>query len=354
MNNDEELLTTAEDYKDFFKRKFINSLKKLLSFLLTNINEKSSLYLTLQKINNILNNKNIDYDKLIGKLCNNDKLMVNLSILKDSNINNTVFEELLKKSTLKDWVLIPELCVDKIIKELNNKDTIKFVIEDIKSIYVSAESYNSIVKMISENDENNTKLYNPTEQIMASKNVSNIDINTLFKDAKYKQMTSYEMIIRMMVDEKTEQKVGEYMNNIKEDDVNEAASKLDDVLKNNNTNSNATQLLGTMLSNIKDEVIGMGNANVQIDGKEAMENLMNIAKKVADNLAIDVKKSGLTPLEIWEATSSLARSTVKSDALDIVDGIIKQNIYNGMNNNPNTEQDLQEKLRMLNFDDDVD
>lgn len=357
--NTETTLTTAEDFKEFFLQKFATSMKDLVSFLLGEISEENSTYSKLTKINNILNNKNIDYQRLVNKLCNNEKIIMNLTILKESNINETVLDELLKKGSQKDWVLIPEFHVDKIIREIDNKQTINKIIDDIKNIFVCAESYNGIDKMISEHNTDGTdEEFDPTKNLIASNNLSDINVNTMFKDVKYKQMTSYEMLIKMMVDEKTENKVGEYMNNIKEDDVNEAASKLDDVLKGSEANSNASKLLGTMLSNIKDEVIDLGNQkNSQVEGKEAMENLMNIAKKVAGNMATDVQSSGLTPMEIWEATSSLARKTVKSDALDIVDGIIKQNIYNGMNNDQQqteSNNDLQNKLKMLNFDDEND
>lgn len=362
--NTESTLTTAEDFKDFFLNKFSVSIKSLVTFIMSEINNENSTYQKLNKINNILNNKNIDYRKLINKLCCNEKITMNLTILKESNINEIVLDELLKKGTSKDWVLIPEFHVDKIIREISDKQIINKIIDDIKNIYICAESYAGIDKIISEHDTNDDKEFDPTKSLIASNKLSDIDINTMFKDVKYKQMTSYEMLIKMMVDEKTESKVGEYMNNIKEDDVNEAASKLDDVLKDTESNSEASKLLGTMLSNIKDEVIQMGNQkNQKIEGKEAMENLMNIAKKVASNMATDVHSSGLSPMEIWEATSSLARKTVKSDALDIVDGIIKQNIYNSMNNgskqeenkfSPQMNSDMQSKLMSLNLDDEND
>lgn len=359
---DESSLESAEDYKVFFLKKFHTSMKDLLSFLLLQFDESSVINQKLTKINNILTNKSVDYRKLINKLCGNEKIMINLTILKESNINETVLEELLKKGEKKDWILIPEFHVDKIIRGLSDKQSIIRLIDDIKNIYVCAESYKGIEDMLTEQDEDSE--FNPVEKIMSSRDPNDININSMFKDVKYKQMTSYEMLIKMMVDEKTESKVGEYMNNIKEDDVNEAASKLDDVLKNTESNDNASRLLGTMLSNIKDEVIEMGNnPNQNLDGKDALQGLMSIAKKVAGGMTDEVKQSGLSPIEIWEATSSLARKTVKSDALDIVDGIIKQNIYSGMNNNQGMNmnmngdsqvEELGNNINSLNFDDDVE
>ena len=84
------------------------------------------------------------------------------------------------------------------------------------------------------------------------------------------------------------------------------------------------------------------------------KRLMNIAKKVANNMSSDVQKSGLSPMEIWKATSSLAKSTVKSDALDIVDGIITQNITESMNPGMSNVNDLQNQIKLMNINDDSD
>jgi hypothetical protein len=349
--------STAADYKNFFLSKFSTSLKNLVEYLidLLSKNPSSVNKPKMLKIDNFLKNKSINYSKLIEKLCKNDKLMPNLSILKDSNMNTEVFNNLLKKGSAKDWVLIPEFHVDRIILEIDDNTIRQNIIDEIKNIYVCATSYSEIVSMIDESESGNTGSveFDPFNKIVQNEELKDIDINTMFKNVEYKQMTSYEMLIRMLVDAKTESKVGEYMGNIKEDDVNEAASKLDDVLKNTEANSDATKLLGSMLQNIKEEVIHLGNCNnTNIEGKEAMENLMNIAKKVAHEMSEDVQKSGLSPMEIWKATSSLAKSTVKSDALDIVDGIITQNICESMNPEHMNSQDLQQKMKMMNIDDD--
>lgn len=347
--------STASDYKEYFLKKFTESLKNLVDYLIANLDGDSSNRSKLLKINDFLNNKKINYSKLIEKLYKNDKLLPNLSILSDSNMNPTVFDNLLKKGTSKDWVLIPEFHVDKILLEVDDDNFRQKVIDEVKNIYICATSYSEIVAMITESD--NSEEFNPFSTIVQNNNMGDIDVNTMFKNVEYKQMTSYEMLIKMLVDNRTEAKVGEYMGNIKEDEVNEAASKLDDVLKNVEANPDASKLLGSMLSNIKKEVIDLGEKNnANVDGKQAMENLMNIAKKVATDMSENVKESGLTPMEIWKATSSLAKSTVKSDALDIVDGIITQNISeSGSNPEMMNQQDLMNqinKMNLMNIDDD--
>lgn len=271
-------------------------------------------------------------------------------------MNPMIFDNLLKKGTSKDWVLIPEFYVDKILLEIEDDNFRQKVIDEVKNIYICATSYSEIVVMIEDSD--NSGEFNPFSTIVQNNDMKDIDVNTMFKNVEYKQMTSYEMLIKMLVDNRTEAKVGEYMGNIKEDEVNEAASKLDDVLKNIEANPDASKLLGSMLSNIKKEVIDLGEKNnANVDGKQAMENLMNIAKKVATDMSDNVKESGLTPMEIWKATSSLAKSTVKSDALDIVDGIITQNISESTNPGMMNQQDLMnqiDKMKLMNIDDDDD
>jgi hypothetical protein len=346
--------STAADYKDFFLKKFSDSLKNLVEYLINLLDKNSLNRDKLLKIDNFFKNKNISYTKLIHKLCLNDKLMPNLSIFKDSNMNSTVLNNLFKKGLIKDWIIIPEFNIYNILLEINDNNTKQNIVEEIKNIYVCATSYSEIISMINETD-NDPSNFNPFNKISQNNDLKDIDINSMFKNVEYKQMTSYEMLIRTLVDAKTESKVGEYMENIKEDDVNEAASKLDDVLKNSETNSDASKLLASMLANIKNEVINLGNKNNNnMEGKQAMENLMNIAKKVANDMSDDVKNSGLSPMEIWKATSSLAKSTVKSDALDIVDGIITQNIYESMNIGVSNSNDSQNKYKPMNIDDDSD
>jgi hypothetical protein len=128
-------------------------------------------------------------------------------------------------------------------------------------------------------------------------------------------------------------KMSDYMSNIKENDVNEAAEKLNDVLQSDNFNSNkqTTKILSDMLSSIKSEVINLKGAETdKMKGKQGVEQLLGIAQKVAGNMMGTIKDSNVSVLDIWDATSNLAKSTVQSDALNIVDGLIRSNIQQNM------------------------
>ena len=59
--------STASDYKDFFLKKFSSSLKNLVEFLISTLDENSPSKKKLLKINDFLNNKHINYPKLMEK-----------------------------------------------------------------------------------------------------------------------------------------------------------------------------------------------------------------------------------------------------------------------------------------------
>ena len=70
-----------------------------------------------------------------------------------------------------------------------------------------------------------------------------------------------------------------------------------------------------------------------MQGKQGVEQLLGIAQKVAGNMMGQIQGSNVSVLEIWDATSSLAKNTVKSDALNIVDNLIRSNIMQNANAN---------------------
>jgi vacuolar-type H+-ATPase subunit E/Vma4 len=125
----------------------------------------------------------------------------------------------------------------------------------------------------------------------------------------------------------------DYMENIKEDDVNQAADKLTDVLNSDNFKGNkqTTKIISNMLGKIKDEVINLKNEPLdKVKGKQGVEQLLGIAQKVAGNMMSSIRENNIDVLDLWDATSNLAKSTTNSDALNIVDKLIRSNIQNNM------------------------
>ena len=143
--------------------------------------------------------------------------------------------------------------------------------------------------------------------------------------------------------EQMDNKMTDYMSNIKENDVNEAAEKLNDVLNSDKFSSNkqTTRILSDMLSNIKNEVISLkGVETDKLQGKQGVEQLLGIAQKVAGNMMGTIKDSNVSVLDIWDATSNLAKNTVQSDALNIVDGLIRSNIEQNMKRTQGVDPNL--------------
>jgi hypothetical protein len=86
-----------------------------------------------------------------------------------------------------------------------------------------------------------------------------------------------------------------------------------------------------MLTNIKDEVINLKNDdNGQGSGKKNVEQLLGIAQKVAGNMMGTIKSNNINVLDLWDATSSLAKNTTNSDTLNMVDTLIRSNIEANM------------------------
>jgi hypothetical protein len=141
-----------------------------------------------------------------------------------------------------------------------------------------------------------------------------------------------------IINQQMDNKMTDYMNNIKEDDVNEAASKLHDVLNSEKfqENKQTSQILSSMLDSIKAEVINLKSDANTLSGKQGVEQLLGIAQKVAGSMMGSIKESNVSVLDIWDATSNLAKNSVQSDALNIVDNLIRSNIAANMNKGQET------------------
>jgi hypothetical protein len=86
-----------------------------------------------------------------------------------------------------------------------------------------------------------------------------------------------------------------------------------------------------MLSKIKNEVINLKNSpEEKTSGKQGVEQLLNIAQKVASGMMTSIKSNNINVLDLWDATSSLAKNTTNSSALTIIDKLIRTNIENSM------------------------
>lgn len=315
---------TPNDYKDYFYNKFIGLFKGLVNSLiqrLPNCNEKNDL----NKIAGLM--EKLNYDKIIVKLATNNKLMEVLLFLNKNKFNQDVCSKYLI-STDKYWSLMPSFNINKILVSLDDNGK-TYLQEQVNNLHVCAVTYSKVIEQLESCKDGEN--FNPFDSV--GKVDDNMDINTLFNGVEVKNISAYEMLMESIINQQMDNKMSDYMSNIKENDVNEAAEKLNDVLNSDKFSSNkqTTKILSDMLSNIKNEVINLKSGETdKLQGKQGVEQLLGIAQKVAGNMMGTIKDSNVSVLDIWDATSNLAKNTVQSDALNIVDNLIRSNIEQNM------------------------
>lgn len=328
-----DLTQTATDYKDYFKNKFISIFNELIDKVLLILPNDSEDKPNLIKIKNY--GEKLNFEKLIQKISENTRLFDIINLLMKNNSDNEIYFNFFKNKE-KYWTIIPTFNINVILLQITDRQLHLEILSKIIDLHICAKTYSKVIEQIN-SCETEGKEFNPFESIG---NVnSNIDVQSLFSGVEVKNISAYDMIMSTLINQETNNKMDEYMNNIKESDVNEAAAKLTNVLEGDNFQGNkqTSKLLSDMLANIKDEVIGLKNNNngVNMQGKQGVEQLLGIAQKVAGNMMGKIQGSNVSVLEIWDATSSLAKNTVQSDALNIVDNLIRSNIVQNINNKYN-------------------
>ena len=320
---------TAEDYKEYFKKKFVSLFNGLVDQIIEALPPNSDEYKNLMKIKNL--NEKLNYEKIIKKIEENKKLIDIINLLSK---NDSDMESYLRFFNNKEkyWIILPSFSINTIILQIPEKKIHVEIFNKINDLHVCAITYGKVIEQI--NECVNGKEFNPFESI--GNVATNMDVNTLFNGVEVKNISAYDMIMSTIINQETTNKMDEYMSNIKESDVNEAAAKLNDVLKSDSFQGNkeTSNLLSEMLSSIKSEVINLkSDENLpNMQGKQGVEQLLGIAQKVAGNMMSKIKESDVSVLDIWDATSSLAKNTVQSDALNIVDNLIRSNIVSNISN----------------------
>ena len=325
---------TANDYKEYFSSKFISLFKSLvqnINDMLSNnnnvetktTNEQKNMLKILELIDKL------NYEKIMLKMSDNNKLAeITNMLLKLEMDDGNYFKFFNNKE--KYWTLIPSFNLNQILLQIPRIQHNQ-ILSQINNLHTCAVTYKKVIEQI-KHCESENKDFNPFETVGNVNN--NMDIQTLFNGVEVKNIDAYEMIMSTLINNETNNKMDEYMNNIKESDVNEAAAKLNDVLHSEDFKGNkqTSKLLSEMLTNIQSEVINLKNVNTQnTKGKQGVEQLLGIAQKVAGNMMNKINDSNVSVLDIWDATSSLAKNTIQSDALNVVDNLIRSNIVSSMN-----------------------
>jgi len=317
---------TPNDYKEYFLNKFSNLFQTFTNECFDKI-QNNEIKTDLEKIRQLFTKLN--YTKIIEKICTNSKLQEGMAFIEKNNFDDEIMQRVFAATDTKTWTLMPSFHINKIFNQVSTNDR-KDLYNKFHALHVCAFTYTKVLESMSSNT-NNDGSFNPFQSV--GKVAENMDINTMFNGVETKTMSAYEMLMEQIVNQEMEGKMQNYMDNIKEDDVNQAANKLTDVLQGDDFKGNkqTTKILGDMLTKIKDEVINLKNEPTEkVKGKQGVEQLLGIAQKVAGNMMSSIKDNNVNVLELWDATSSLARSTTKSDALNIVDKLIRTNIENNL------------------------
>ena len=327
---------TPLDYKEYFSNKFVTLFKNIISLIVTLLPDNSKEKLNILKIQNLV--EKLNYEKIIKKMQENKKLIEVILILTKNDFSEELSNKLLL-SNEKYWSIVPSFNLNEILLKITELEERKEICNKINDLHICAVTYENVIEQINQTKEGGE--FNPFSTI--GNVAENMDINTLFSGVEVKNISAYEMLMESIINQQMDNKMGDYMNNIKEDDVNEAASKLNDVLNSDSFQGNkqTSKILSDMLSNIKSEVINLkqdGGSNLK--GKQGVESLLGIAQKVAGSMMSTIKESNVSVLDIWDATSSLAKNTVQSDALNIVDNLIRTNIEANMGTVKKAEENI--------------
>ena len=324
---------TPSDYKTYFFDKFVNLFNSFVSLSLQKVNNKECKK-DLEKLESIVSK--LDFEKVIKKVAANSKLQESLMFLSNNNFSDEVLNKLLEKND-KCWTLMPALNIDKIFLSLSVSDR-QELYKELNALHISAFTYTKVIESIT--SSNTADGFNPFETVGNA--TDNMDIKTLYDGVEVKNLSAYEMLMETIVNQQMNDKMGNYMENIKEDDVHSAAHKLNDVLHSETFKGTKQtgNILSEMLDNIKHEVIDMKHKpQDQTSGKKGVEQLLGIAQKVAKDMMHTIKDKNVNVMDLWDATSNLAQTTTNSDALKYVDLLIRSNIEKGLNPQQTTNTD---------------
>jgi flagellar biosynthesis regulator FlbT len=329
---------TPHDYKEYFLNKFINLFQTFVNDCLNKV-QNDEIKNDLDKIKKLFSKLN--YIKIIEKICSNTKLQEGITFILKNDFNDDIMQKVFSSTDANTWTLMPHLHLNKIFNQVTPENR-KILYDQFHALHVCSFTYTKVLESMNSTTNTNGD-FNPFDSV--GKVAENMDINTMFDGVETKTMSAYEMLMEQVLNQEMEGKMSNYIKNIEEDDVNQAADKLIDVLKSDNfeKNKQSTQILSNMLSKIKDEVINLKNEPIEkVKGKKGFEQLVVIAQKIANGMMTNIKDNNVNVLDLWDATSNLAKSATNSEALNIVDKLIRTNIENTLNqvqtvNQQNTE-----------------
>jgi hypothetical protein len=338
-------MTTIEpqktDYKIYFLNEFTLLFIEMVNYCIANITNQK-LLTQINKITELINE--LDYSLIANKYALNTELQTNLIYLKENNFSK---DSLTLKSKDKCWNIIPYLNIYLILLNLNDEQ--QMVIYDLcyklyscSSMYVKAIKHDEFIEQTLNNKSEQNE-FNPFEFIEPN---TNLNIDEMFKNAEQKSYLPHEILIGMISNLDKTKKISEHLENINENEISNVTEKLNDVLQSEEfKNKNSTNILSSMINNVKDEIlkIGQSKSTNGINDKESMDMLIGIAQKIAIEMKDTITNGETDIIDLWDTTTSLSKSTINNPMVDMMTNMIRSNIISSKE-----QFEKQEKLNKRN------
>jgi len=323
------MTTDADEFKKYFFDKFTNQFKELLHFSYDNV-KSQNVKNDLIKVKDIVDKLN--YEKIMNKLSAKQSIHEKLVFLHRNEYKKEHMDKMLHDD--KEFILMPSFNLCNILQNISKSKREAFF-DLVDKLFLCITSYNQLIE--SQKSLKEGEIFNPFSGIGLDKVDENMDVSTMFNGVKAEQFSAYEMLMKSMVDQQLDSKMTDYMNNIDETQVNNAAGKIENALNSDKfKSSQSTDVLKGMLSKIKKELVNVGN-DKNNSGKQGVEKILNIAQTIAGDMSADIKNSKVSIMDLWDSTAKLAEDSTNSTAFQVLNKIVRSNIEKNMQNENESE-----------------
>ena len=294
----------AENYEEYFLFKFKNLFETFINDSILNITD-DKIKKNLNDILQILNK--LDYSKIMIKYAKNEELYFNL---KNFNIDN-------KNVNIKLWNLMPKINLYYIILNYDSNNR-KKLLSLLDMMYCSSISY---LKVIETTDEDG---FNPYK--IVGEYSKHLSVDEMYEGVEIKKPDTYEFLMNQILENFN---LNDNLKNVNSTNIDDATKNINTFLDNSNDNA-SSNVIASMLSGIKEEILNLKNDTTANDNGEGIKKIFNIAKRISEKSFNNIDKKNVNPLQLWDLTTQLAVSTTKSDAIEIFGDVVRNQIIDKM------------------------
>ena len=315
-------MNTENNYEEFFLSKFITVFTDIVNFVINNINDEKT-YEDFLKVKTYIDDKRLNFNKIIEKVGLNKKLQEEITKFYNSNYDLKIFS----KKEKSFWVIVPPLNLGDIYRKLTNENIVKFY-ELNKFLFVSALGYVKVkdfdfVPKIDDNNVNNnydvTELYSGNE-IKRDVNTFDFILNNLLQNLTGDKNENIDAL---------NDKIGDFFKSGDQSQIINSTNIIEQNLNENKEASKASvDLIKNMLGGVKQELIDLGKNNT---GEKDLNVLVGIGKKLSKNMAGTFNKDEIDPFELIDTTIQMANGVSGTKNFDVIGKVIKNQMIDMMN-----------------------